>query len=175
MSLLPIRKYGDPVLRKKTKTVDPKDPELPTLIENMFETMEAADGVGLAANQVGVSKRFCVIDPSGGEDREQRLVLLNPKVISKTGEVYEEEGCLSVPGIRAKVSRAESCKIEAWDMDGKKIVLESDGLLGKAFQHELDHLDGKLFIDYLGMTQKALLSSKLKKIKRDTEESLAQG
>jgi peptide deformylase len=160
-------KYGQAVLRTKTSPVDPADPMLPALIEDMFETMYAADGVGLAANQVGVSLRLAVIDTSAGEDPEARLVLLNPQIISKAGEVYEEEGCLSVPGLRASVWRAQTAKIRAQNLKGEIFEMESGGLLGKAFQHETDHLDGKLFVDYLSLTQKAAFAGRLKQLKRE--------
>ena len=173
MAVKEITKYGNPVLREKTRPVDPTDPSLPALIEDMFETMYAAQGVGLAANQVGLSMRLAVIDASAGEDPEARLVLLNPEIIAKKGEVFEEEGCLSVPGLRAKVWRAESATVRAQNLKGETFEIEADGLLGKAFQHEVDHLEGKLFVDYLSLTQKAAFAGRLKQIKREATASTA--
>ncbi|HTB23492.1 MAG TPA: peptide deformylase [bacterium] len=173
MALLPIRLYPDPVLRLKTRLVDPKRPSLEALVEDLFETMYDAEGVGLAANQVGLDIRVAVIDTSSGRDPAARLVLLNPRIISESGDVEEEEGCLSFPGLRALAKRAESARVQAVGMDGVPFEVESDGLLGKALQHEVGHLDGRLFIDYLPMGQKALLAGKLKQMKKEAAKGAA--
>jgi peptide deformylase len=171
MAILPIRLYPDPILRKKTRMVDPKDPALPSLVENMFETMYDAEGVGLAANQVGVDLRVAVIDTSSGRDPKAKMVLLNPRLVGESGMVEEEEGCLSFPGLRANARRAESARVQALGMDGVPFEIESDGLLGKALQHEVGHLDGHLFIDYLPLGQKARLAGKLKQMKKEAAEA----
>jgi peptide deformylase len=167
MALLPIRVYPDPVLRRKTTAVDPKHPSLGRLVDDLFDTMYAAEGVGLAANQVGLTVRVAVIDASAGRDRDSRLVLLNPRILSESGDVEEEEGCLSFPGLRALAKRAERARVQAVGLDGRPFEVESDGLLGKALQHEVGHLDGRLFIDYLPLGQKTLLAGRLKQMKKE--------
>jgi peptide deformylase len=146
--------------------VDPKDPRLPALVADLFETMAAADGVGLAANQVGLSIRVAVIDTSAGTDPAARLVLINPEIVSHHGEVEEDEGCLSLPGLRARAKRAERVKVKAFGLDGCPFELEAGGLLGKALQHEIDHLNGRLFIDHLSLAQRALVEGRLKQMKK---------
>jgi len=170
MALLTIRKYPDPILRTKTQDVDPKAAFIKGLVEDMFETMYAAEGVGLAANQVGRLERITVIDAGAGEKKREKLVLINPRLVETRGELEEDEGCLSFPKVRAVARRAEWAKVEAFDLHGKKITVEGDGLLGKALQHELDHLDGKLFIDKISIAQKALISGKLKDLKKAAKE-----
>jgi peptide deformylase len=174
MKKLTIVKYPDPILRVKTSAVLPGEPGLKDLVESMFQVMYAAEGVGLAANQVGLNKRLAVIDCSGGEDEEQRLVLLNPEMLASEGELEEEEGCLSLPGIRAKAKRAIYARVRAQGLDGKFFEVEGEGLLGKALQHELDHLDGKIFIDRISFSQKALISGKLKELKAGAREGGAK-
>jgi peptide deformylase len=174
MSKLKIVKYPNPILRKKASPVDPKDKTLPKLVEGMFEAMYEAEGVGLAANQVGLDKQVVVIDCSGGEDPAQRLVLLNPVILEQRGQVEEEEGCLSFPQVRAKAARSVYAKVRATGLDGKVFEVEGDALLGKALQHELDHLQGKLFIDRIGLAQKALISGKLKELKSQEKSKAAR-
>lgn len=164
--MLTVRHYPDPILRKKCAPADPNDPGLPDLIESLFETMVAEEGVGLAANQVGLDMALAVIDTSGGRDPKGRLVLLNPEILEERGEVEEEEGCLSLPGLRAKARRAEWVRVRAQSVGGDTFEIASDGLLGKALQHEIGHLYGRLFIDHLSLAQKALLSGKLKQLKK---------
>lgn len=173
MPLIPIRRYPDPGLRQKAEPVDPRDPSLPELVADMFETMYAADGVGLAANQIGLALRVAVIDASGGEDPQAKLVLLNPELLDSSGEVEDEEGCLSFPGLRGKARRGERARVRALGLDGKAFELEAGGLLGKALQHEIDHLNGRLFIDHLTLAQRALLSGKLKQMKKDAVKAPA--
>jgi peptide deformylase len=172
MALLPIRKYGDPVLKKKASPVDPRDPSLKALVRDMQETMYHAAGVGLAANQVGVLKQVAIIDLTGGEKPESLVVLLNPEVLEREGEVEEEEGCLSIPDLRAPAKRASFCRVRAQGLDGKVFEISGDGLLGKALQHETDHLNGILFVERLGLASRALLSGKLKALKKETESAL---
>lgn len=182
MAILPIRIYGDPVLNQKALTVDPAEPGLKQLVADMFETMIDGAGVGLAANQVGVLKRVVTINTSGGEDRAQDLVLLNPEIVELSGEIEEEEGCLSVPAgpdgegiLRAKVKRAVFARVRAQGLDGAWFEVAGDGTLGKALQHEIDHLNGTLFIDRLSLARRALVSGKLKAIKAETKARMKKG
>jgi len=181
MSLMPIRIYGDPVLSRKAKPVDPVDPELPGLVKSMLETMVAARGVGLAANQVGLARALVVINTTGGEDPSADLVLLNPQILELQGEVEELEGCLSLPDpaseadtpIQAKTRRAAFCRAKAQGLDGKWFEVAGDGMLGKALQHEIDHLNGILFVDRVSLAQRALLSGKLKALKKRSQGNKA--
>jgi peptide deformylase len=166
MALREIRTYPDPVLRNKTIRVERIDSTLDRLIEDMVETMRAAPGVGLAANQVGVPLQLAVIDLSSREDEEQRhplLIIINPEILSLEGSVIEEEGCLSIPDYAEKVKRAARVKVRAQDRTGKQFELEAEGLMAKALQHEIDHLNGLLFVDRLSSLKKSLFKRRLKK------------
>ncbi len=166
MALREIRTYPDPVLRNKTSRVERVDSTLDRLIEDMVETMRAAPGVGLAANQVGVPLQLAVIDLSSREDEEQRhplLIIINPEILSLEGSVIEEEGCLSIPDYAEKVKRAARVKVRAQDRTGKQFELEAEGLMAKALQHEIDHLNGLLFVDRLSSLKKSLFKRRLKK------------
>jgi peptide deformylase len=166
MALREIRTYPDPVLRNKTARVERIDSTLNRLIEDMVETMHAAPGVGLAANQVGVPLQLAVIDLSSREDEEQRhplLVIINPEVLVMEGSVIEEEGCLSIPDYAEKVKRASRVKVRAQDRTGKPFELEAEGLMAKALQHEIDHLNGLLFVDKLSPLKKSLFKRRFKK------------
>ncbi len=166
MALREIRIYPDPVLRKKTSRVERIDSSINRLIEDMVETMHAAPGVGLAANQVGVSLQLAVIDLSSREDEEQRhplLVIINPEILALEGSVTEEEGCLSIPDYAEKVKRAARVKVRAQDRTGKQFELEAEGLMAKALQHEIDHLNGLLFVDRLSPLKKNLFKRRIKK------------
>lgn len=166
MSVLKICKYGDPVLQKKCKLVGEFDPALNKLIMDMLETMYAAPGVGLAANQVGIPVRLCVIDvhPNG---RKQPMVLINPRISSKKGRVKEEEGCLSLPGILAKVKRFNEVCVEALNENAMPVIIEGKDLLARALQHELDHLDGKTFVDSVSLWEKAKIKREIKRRKKE--------
>jgi len=166
MALREIRTYPDPVLRNKTSRVERIDSALDRLIEDMVETMRAAPGVGLAANQVGVPLQLAVIDLSSREDEEQRhplLVIINPELVVMEGSVLEEEGCLSIPDYAEKVKRAARVKVRAQDRTGKQFELEAEGLMAKALQHEIDHLNGLLFVDRLSSLKKHLFKRRFKK------------
>ncbi len=166
MALLEIRKFPDPVLRKKTNRVTKINGEIDRLITDMVETMHAAPGVGLAANQVGVSLQLAVIDLSPREEKEKRhplLVIINPEIISSEGSVVEEEGCLSIPDYAEKVKRSARVKVRAQDRNGKVFELEAEGLLAKALQHEIDHLNGMLFVDRLSPLKKSIFKRRMKK------------
>jgi len=167
MTIRTIRTYPDPVLRTKTARVEKIDGSLDQLIEDMVATMHAAPGVGLAANQVGVSIQLAVIDVSSREEGEKRhplLVIINPEIIFQEGSIIEEEGCLSIPDYSEKVKRAARVKVRAQDRTGKSFEVEADGLLAKALQHEIDHLNGILFVDRLSSLKKSIFKRKFKKV-----------
>jgi peptide deformylase len=165
MALLPILEFPDPRLRTRAQPVTHVDDSVRKLIDDMFETMYAAPGIGLAATQVNVHKRVIVIDIS--ESRDQPVVLINPEILSREGVEEMEEGCLSVPGIYDKVSRAERIGVRTLDRQGKQIEFDADGLLAVCIQHEMDHLDGKLFVDYLSELKRTRIRKKLEKDRRD--------
>jgi peptide deformylase len=162
--LLPILEYPDPRLRKVAAPVAAVTPEIQKLIRDMAETMYAAPGVGLAATQVDVHKRVIVIDIS--EDRSDLRVFVNPEILERDGEAECEEGCLSVPGYYDKVTRAARVRVRALDEKGERFELSVDGLLAVCIQHEMDHLLGKVFVDYLSPLKRARLSSRMKKKQR---------
>jgi peptide deformylase len=167
MAIREIRTYPDPVLLNKTSRVERIDSTLNRLIEDMVETMHAAPGVGLAANQVGVPLQLAVIDLSSRENEEQRhplLVIINPEVLFMEGSVIEEEGCLSIPDYAENVKRAARVKIRAQDRTGKQFELEAEGLMAKALQHEIDHLNGLLFVDKLSPLKKSLFKRRFRKL-----------
>ena len=166
MPPLEILHYPDPRLYKKAEAVAEVDESVRALVRDMAETMYAAPGVGLAATQVNVHKRVVVIDAS--ESRDQLLVLINPEIVSREGVQYCEEGCLSVPGIYEAVERAERVSVRALDLDGKPFTLAADKLLAVCIQHELDHLDGKVFVDYLSRLKQQRIKAKLQKQLRKT-------
>lgn len=166
MALLPILHYPDPRLHTKAAPVTEVTDELRTLIRDMAETMYEAPGVGLAATQVNVHKRIVVIDVS--EDKTGLRAFINPEIIARSGEQVCEEGCLSVPGIYEKVTRAERVKVRALDEQGKPFELEAEGLLAVCIQHEIDHLDGKVFVEYLSPLKLNRIKSKLAKRSRIT-------
>jgi len=172
MAIRDIRIYPDPVLRAKSVRVGAIDDKVKRLIEDMIETMHAAPGVGLAANQVGVSLQLAVIDLSGQEDEARRyplLVLINPEMLSSEGSVADEEGCLSIPEYTETVKRAAKVKVRALDRSGKPFELEAQGLLAKALQHELDHLNGLLLIDRLSPLKKSIFKRRYRKASASAE------
>jgi peptide deformylase len=164
MSQLNILEYPDPRLRTKAQPVVVFDTALQTLIDDMFETMYAAPGIGLAATQVNVHKQLLILDVS--EERNQPLVLINPKIVAREGSQNYQEGCLSVPGIYADVERADRITVEALDRFGKAMKFDAEGLLAVCIQHEMDHLVGKLFVDYLSPLKRELVRRKLEKQRR---------
>ncbi len=159
MAILEIRTYGDPVLRTPTKPVEEIDADLERLVEDMIDTMYSADGVGLAANQVGVSQRFAIFDLAfvKGTKEEELLVLINPEIVAQEGSQVGEEGCLSLPGMMADFERPMKVTISAMSMEGEETEIEGEGLLARAFCHEIEHLDGKLFIDNLAPSERGAL------------------
>ncbi len=158
MSLLDLHLLGSPVLRQPSAEVAEVTDEVRQFIDDLFETMDAAKGVGLAANQVGVATRVAVIDADG-----QRFAMVNPVIRSATGRDRAEEGCLSIPELYAEVSRPERIVLEALDRNGERFTLEADGLVARAVQHEIDHLDGVLFIDHVSPLKRQLLLARYKK------------
>jgi len=166
MAILPIIHYPDPRLHKVAAPVAAVDESIRKLARDMAQTMYSAPGVGLAATQVDVHKQVIVIDIS--EAHDQLLVLINPKIVDSRGKADCEEGCLSVPGIFEKVSRAEWVKVQALNIDGKSFEIESDGLLSVCMQHEMDHLKGKVFVEYLSQLKQKRIVGKLKKQQRQT-------
>lgn len=166
MALLPILRYPDPRLHTVAAPVGRVDDEIRRLIADMAETMYEAPGIGLAATQVDVHKRIVVIDVS--EDKSGLMGLINPEILERSGEQVCEEGCLSVPGIYEKVSRAERVKVRALNEKGESFEFEADGLLAVCVQHEIDHLDGKVFVEYLSQLKLGRIKSKLAKKARIT-------
>lgn len=164
MALLNILHYPDPRLRHRAKAVAQVNAQTRQLIADMAETMYAAPGIGLAAIQVNVAERVIVIDIS--ETRDQLLALINPEIFEKDGEQVYEEGCLSVPGVYDDVVRAARIKVRALDRDGKPFEMEADGLLATCIQHEIDHLDGKVFVDYLSRLKQTRIRKKFEKQQR---------
>ena len=164
MAIRPILHYPDKRLRVPGEPVTRFDEELKTLVEDMAETMYAAPGVGLAATQLGVAKRVFIVDTATGEDEPSDLrVFVNPEIVETHGDVVFEEGCLSFPGVREEIDRAERVKVRALDRDGTPFELEADGLLAIAIQHETDHLDGKLMIDRMSMLRRRIVHRQLQK------------
>ena len=165
--LLKIVKYPDPVLQQPGEPITEFDNELRKFVADMFETMYASQGIGLAAQQVGIAKRITVIDLGQGKDPAQKLVLINPEIISREGKQYEEEGCLSFPEIREKIARAAKVRIRAQDEHGKWFEMDGEELLSRAFQHEIDHLDGMLFIFRMSALKRDLNLRKIRKMQRE--------
>ncbi len=165
----PIVKFGDEVLGKVASPVTVFDKELARLVKEMFESMYAAHGVGLAAPQIGISKHLAVIDITCGEDPKQKLVLANPVIISTAGRQTEEEGCLSVPGFRENVKRPQRATVRAQDVKGKEFTMTGEDLLARVFCHEIDHLNGKLFLSHLSALKRDLIARKIRKLKKAGE------
>lgn len=165
-----IVKYGDPVLEQPSAPVTQFDtPELRELVADMFETMYAAKGVGLAAPQVGLSQQISVIDISLGEKAEDKIVIINPEIVFREGKQTGEEGCLSIPGFREPVSRANKVTVRAKNEKGETIELSGEELLARAFQHEIDHLNGILFINHLSALKRDIIRRKIKKLQKAGE------
>lgn len=163
MAILPIRHYPDPVLKRRTEPVERITPEIVQLCRDMADTMYAAPGVGLAANQVGVSLRIFTADCHGEGEPRQLITMINPEIVEVRGELKEEEGCLSVPEYAAPVVRYAECTVRGLDLDGKEQVITGRDLLARCFQHEIDHLNGLLFVDRLGPVKRDLFRRRYKK------------
>ena len=166
MAVRPVRIWGDPVLRQKARPIETFDETLRELVEDLRDTMAAYEGVGLAANQVGVAERVFVIDVKGDDDRRVRLAVVNPVLASRSGSDVQEEGCLSIPGVWAEVTRPERVTLKGFDEHGQPLEVQADGMLARAIQHELDHLDGVLFVDKLSMLKRQFLKRTLDALAR---------
>jgi peptide deformylase len=164
-----VLKYPHPVLAKKGEPVTEFTPELAQLVDEMFDSMYAAEGIGLAAPQIGISKQITVIDVSFNERPEEKLVLINPEILEREGSQVEEEGCLSLPDIREKVKRSAWVKVRAQNAKGEFFEVEGDDLLARALEHEIDHLHGILFIDRLSMLKRDLVQRRIRKLIRNGE------
>ena len=164
-----IVKYGDPILERATTLVTKFDAELEQLTEDMFASMYAASGVGLAAPQIGLPLRVAVVDVTGGKNPEAKIVLANPEIIHAEGEKREEEGCLSIPGFRGYVLRPQFVTIRAQNAKGQSFEIRGEDLLARAFCHEIDHLNGVLFIQHLSMLKRDLIRRKIKKLRKQGE------
>jgi peptide deformylase len=170
--IYPIVKYGQPVLEEKAATITEFDtPELNKLLDDMFESMYAARGVGLAAPQIGVGKRIAVIDTTTGEDPSQKIILINPEIIHKEGTQTGEEGCLSLPTFRETVTRPKKVTVRAQDSTGKTFEMTGEDLLARAFLHETDHLSGKLYINHISPLKRDLIRRKIRKLQKADEWS----
>ncbi|HUA87124.1 MAG TPA: peptide deformylase [Bryobacteraceae bacterium] len=168
--IYPIVKYGQPVLEENAQEITEFDTaELHQLVEDMFESMYAARGVGLAAPQIGIAKRIAVIDISTGEDPAQKLVLINPQIVSCEGSQTGEEGCLSLPTFREPVTRASKVTVRARDAKGAEFEMTGEELLARALQHETDHLNGKLYINYVSPLKRDLIRRKIRKLQKAGE------
>ena len=165
MAVLEIMRYPDKGLSEKTALVNEFDSELQKLIDDMIETMYAAPGIGLAANQVGVLKRVAVIDINATDEKSSLIVLVNPEIVHKEGATDSEEGCLSIPGYTTVVKRADEVKVKGLDRHGRPIEIEGGGLLARALQHEIDHLDGVLLIDRIGRIKREFFKKRYAKEK----------
>ncbi|HKV61498.1 MAG TPA: peptide deformylase [Candidatus Acidoferrum sp.] len=164
-----IVKFGDPILEKPCAPIKKFDAELEELAEDMFASMYTAQGVGLAAPQIGKSLRLAVVDVTGGKNPEAKIVLANPEIIHAEGEVREEEGCLSIPGFRGYVMRPQFVTIKAQNAKGEEFEIRGENLLARAFCHEIDHLNGILFLQHLSMLKRDLIKRKIKKLRKQGE------
>jgi peptide deformylase len=165
-----ILKYGEPILEQRAEPITEfNTPELDQLVADMFETMYAAKGVGLAAPQIGLGKSISVIDISVGEDETKKLVIINPEVVATEGKQVGEEGCLSIPGFREPVSRANKVTVKALNEKGEPIELQGEELLARAFLHEIDHLKGVMFINHLSALKRDIIRRKIKKLQKSGE------
>ena len=167
--IYPIVKFGNPVLEKPSETVTVFDDELKTLIDDMFESMYAAHGVGLAAPQIGIGKRIAVIDVTFKEDPKAKLILVNPEIIRTEGKHTQSEGCLSIPEFRENVTRPNKVTVKAQDLNGKWFEKTGEELLARALMHETDHLNGKLYISHLSALKRDLMKRKIRKLMKAGE------
>ena len=165
----PIVKYGDPVLETPGKRVEKFDDDLQKLVADMFDSMYAAQGIGLAAPQIGLSLRLAVIDVSNGKNAEAKIVCANPEIMHMEGEQREEEGCLSVPGFRGHVARPSYVTVRAQNANGEEFEMKGEGLLARAFCHEIDHLNGVLFLTHLSLLKRDLIKRRIRKLKKAGE------
>jgi len=166
MDGLSITKYGNDVLRKVAEPVEEINDEIKQIVDDMLEAMYKFEGVGIAAPQIGISKRIIIVDTEPSNPSSKPIVLINPEIVESYGEMNMEEGCLSVPEVRGDVKRAEKVVVEGLDLEGNKLRIEATDLSARAFQHEIDHINGTLFIDHLGRLKKQLIKNQLRKIEK---------
>ena len=171
MANLKLSKYGSEVLREVAQPVEEITEEIRKIADAMLRAMYDSDGVGLAAPQVGISKRIIVFDPEPLNMDSEPMALINPEIVERSGKADAEEGCLSVPDVRGEVGRAANVTVEALNLDGKKVRIEATDLLARILQHEIDHLNGVLFVDHLSRLKKQLIKKHLKKIEQETKEN----
>ncbi len=172
MAVKQVRLYGDPVLRQRSEQVEEIDDEIRDLVAGLVATVDDAEGLGLAAPQIGILKRVIVVVEPGGDGQREHHVVINPAIVSACGEDVNEEGCLSIPGIFAKVKRPQSVALRGRDPSGRDVNIEAKGMMARAFAHEIDHLDGILFTDRISMVKRSLLKRKLNEIKKQAKEML---
>jgi len=170
MALLEIKKYPEKILKEKTVHLENIDAHTQRLIDDMTETMHAVRGLGLAANQVGIPKKLCIIDISLKEDKAPLIVLINPVIVEKEGAAEAEEGCLSIPGYLTSIKRAEKVFVRGIDREGRNLEIEGVGLLARALQHEIDHLEGILFIDRMSPIKREFFKRRYKKFLKDNSK-----
>jgi peptide deformylase len=166
MGELSITKYGNDVLRKSAEPVEEINDEIKQIVADMLEAMYKFEGVGIAAPQIGISKRIIIVDTEPSNPSSKPIVLINPEIVERYGEMNMEEGCLSVPEVRGDVKRAEKVVVEGLDLEGNRLRIEATDLSARAFQHEIDHINGTLFIDHLGRLKKQLIKNQLRKIEK---------
>lgn len=164
MAVRPIVIFGDPVLREVSKKVEHFDEELKNLVSDMVDTLKDAQGLGLAAVQIGVTKRVFIVDISAVDIKEKLRVFVNPEILETNEECEYEEGCLSFPGIYQKITRPSTVKVKAYDIEGNEFIMDASNLVARAILHEYDHLEGELFIDHMSSLTKTMLKGKLKKL-----------
>ena len=169
MAILDIKKYPEKILKEKASDVNELDGETQRLIDDMIETMQNARGLGLAANQVGILKRLCVIDVSSQEEKRPHIILINPVIVERDGIVDAEEGCLSIPGYLTTIKRSEKVFVKGIDRKGKDIEIEGVGLFARALQHEIDHLEGRLFIDRMSTLKREFFKRRYKKMLKERD------
>lgn len=172
MALLDIKKYPEKILKQKTSSVESLEAHVQHLIDDMIETMHAVRGLGLAANQVGVPKRLCVINTVIREEKIPLIVVINPYIVEKEGLIEAEEGCLSIPGYMTKIKRAERVYVRGLNREGKTLEVEGRGLLARVLQHEIDHLDGLLFIDRMSPIKREFFKRRYKKLMTEAENKV---
>jgi len=170
MANLGVLKYGSDVLRTVAQPVEEITDEIRQIVNDMLDTMYASEGVGLAAPQVGVSKRIVVIDANPTDASSAPIIMINPEIVRHEGHIDAEEGCLSVPELRGEVRRSEKVVVEAIDLDGKKVTIEATDPLARIIQHEIDHLNGMLFIDHLSRLKRQLMKKQLRKIEESSKD-----
>jgi peptide deformylase len=175
MPVAKIRIYPDPILQTRAAEIEKIDERVIRLAREMAETLYAAPGVGLAAPQIGVSERLIVLDVKTPEEEKELITLINPEIVEAEGRIVEEEGCLSVPGIRENVARAERVLVRGLDLDEQQREIEAEGLLAVAFQHEIDHLDGILFIDRISRLKRRIIQRKMRKLMQEAQAAQEDG